>query len=237
MGAASKRRKAQVGPRKAPSQLQSVWAPEQRGGIVALMLFVAVAMDCWGADQSFEAASTSMTESIRAQFPYGTNSSLSAGKGGQVDGKNLPTTAPQTSPGIQSTGATLLRLKIESEDPLVRLPGFNVNAQRYSGLEYRLDQIDKSISREQSLSVPTNLDMKLNNDGILPSWISIGTDRETAEKRANDAYQRMQVLEMQRIIEVKLPFATPEERKRLKDERALLLDFSGPKYDFGHLRD
>ncbi len=217
--------------RVAPALPRSVWAPRQRAVIATLVVFVGVTLDCCAADQSFAAPATSMAASIRAQFPYGTNASPPAGGSGKINGQ---TTAIPTFPNVQSTGATLLRLKIEAEDPMVRLPGFNVKAQRYSNLEYQLDQIDKSISREQSLSVPTNLDMILNGDR-LPHWLSFGD--ETAEKRANDAYQRMQVLEMRRIIEIRLPSATPEERKRLKDERALLMDFSGPKYDFGHLRN
>ena len=233
MKAAFKRRSTQAAPGPRP---QSGWVPKRSGLVAALIVFMAGTKDGWAAAQSFEAPATTMTESIRAQFPSGTNSSPPAGESSAVNGQNLLATATQISPNVQSTGATLLRLKIESKDPLVRLPEFNVNTQRYPNLENRLDQIDQSISREQSLSVPTNLDMKLNSDGIIPSWISIGADKETAEKRANDADQRMQGLEMQRIIELKLPFATPEERKRLKDERDLLMDLSGPKYDFGHLK-
>jgi len=170
-----------------------------------------------------------MTEVIRSQFPYEKSSSLPAGENGQPDSKNPFMTATPGSTNAQSPGTASLRFKIEAEEPVVRLPGFNVNAQKYFDLEKRLDQIDRSIDREQLLSVPGRLDLFLNSKRILPPMIKFG--EETAEKRARDAHQRVQILEMQRTVGLGLLDTTPEARKRLKADQKFLHELSAPRFD------
>jgi hypothetical protein len=221
MRAASKRRSSRIGPAKS-------W-PKQSGLFVALTVFVAVAVDGRAADQSLGAPAASMTEIIRTQFPYEKNSTPPAGESGQVGRKNLAEVAAPASTNAQSPGTASLRFKMEAEQPVVRMPGFNVNAQKYSDWEKRLDQIDRSIDREQLLTVPGKLDLMLNGDRILPPMIKFG--EETAEKRARDASKRVQILEMQRSVGLGLLYATPEARKRLKADQKLLQELSAPRFD------
>jgi len=197
--------------------------------IAVLTIFVAVTVDGYAADQSFEALAPSLNASIRVPFPDQTNPSPPTGNSEHVGSKNLLGTATPSFPDIPLTGNTSLGFKIKPEEPVVRLHGFNVNAQRYSSLEKRLDQIDKSISREQVLSVPDKLDLLLNSGKILPRLILFGD--ETAEKRAHDAYFRIQVLEMQRNVGLGLLSATPETRKRLKADQKFLTELSAPRFD------
>jgi hypothetical protein len=198
-------------------------------GVVVLAIFVAATVNGYAADQSFETLTPSLDASIRAPFPDATNPSLTNGNSGQIDSKNLLETTTPAFPTVQWTGNTSIRFKTEPEEPVVRLPGFNVDAQGYSNLEYRLDQIDRSISREQLLSVPGKLDLMLNGGKILPRWIVFG--EETAGKRARDAYFRMQILEMQRTVGLGLLSATPEEKKRLKADQKLLHELSANNLD------
>ncbi|HEV8073788.1 MAG TPA: hypothetical protein VGP21_06615, partial [Opitutaceae bacterium] len=171
MRAASKPRSARVGPGK---------ARQKHALIVALTIFVAVTVDEYAADQSFEALAPSLNSSIRAPFPDQANSSPPAGNSAQVDRKNPMGTATPSFLDIQLKGNTSLGFKSKPEEPVVRLPEFNVTAQGYSNLEHQLNQIDKSIAHEQSLSVPDKLDLMLNGGKILPRWIVFG--EETAGK-------------------------------------------------------
>jgi hypothetical protein len=221
MGAASNPRRARVGTAKA--------RPKQKGFIVTLAILVAATLNGYAADQSFDALTPALTGSIRTPFLSETNSSLPAGNRGQVDSKNLLETTTPAFPSVQLTGTPALRFKVKPEDSVVRLPGFNVNAQKYSDLEKRLDQIDRSIDREQLLSIPDKLDLMLNSDKILPRWIVFG--EETAEKRARDAYKRVQILEMQRTVGLGLLYTTPETRKRLKADQKFLTELSAPAFD------
>jgi hypothetical protein len=197
--------------------------------IVVLAVMVSITVGGYAADQSFDALKPSLTGSIRTPFPDATNSGLPAGKNGQVDLKNLMETTAPAFRNVQWTGSTALRFKIKPDEPIVRLPEFDVKAQGYSNLERQLDQIDKSISREQVLSVPDKLDLVLNSGKILPRLISFGD--ETAEKRARDAYGRMQILGMQRNVGLGLLYATPEARNRLKADQKFLKELSAPRFD------
>jgi len=68
-------------------------------------------------------------------------------------------------------------------------------------------------------------------------FVVFNLGHESAEKRANDASRRMQALEMRRIIEVRLPFATPEEKKQLEEDRQLLEELSVHKEIEDSFRD
>jgi hypothetical protein len=190
--------------------LQLVWAPKRNGAVAALAIFAAAVADCSAADQPAQAPAADTSALIRAQFPYGAN----------------------TSPPVvknSAKAATPLRGQPARPEAMIHLPEFRVSGQRYSDLQIRLNQIDRSIRVEQLQSVPSKLDTILNNDrasklGLGFAIFSFG--HETSEKRANDASHRMQALEMRRIIEVRLPFATPEEKKQLEADRQLLEELS-----------
>lgn len=221
MRAASKPRRARVGSGKV--------RPKPKDFIAALTIFVAATVNGYAADQSFDALTPALTGSIRTPYPSETNSSLPAGNNGQVDGRNLLETTTPVFPSVQLTGTPALRFKVKPEEPVVRLPGFNVDAQKYSDLEKHLDQIDRSIDREQLLSVPGRLDMVLNSKRIISPMIKFG--EETAEKRARDAYKRVRILEMQRTVGLGLLYTTPETRKRLKADQKFLTELSTPPFD------
>ncbi|HTB80199.1 MAG TPA: hypothetical protein VK717_04855 [Opitutaceae bacterium] len=201
--------------------LQLVWAPKRNGAVAVLAISAAVAAVCPAADQPAQAPAADTSALIRAQFPYGTNTSLPVVK------NSARTAAP-------------LHVQTERQEAMVQLPEFKVNAQRYSDLEIRLNQIDRSIRAEQLQSVPSKLDTALNNDRA--SKFSLGFSafsfgHETSEKRANDATRRMQALEMRRIIEIRLPSATPEEKKQLEEDRQLLEELSVHKDTEDSFRD
>jgi hypothetical protein len=221
MRAVSKRRGVRVGRGKEPRK--------PGGFVVALTIFVAATMDGYATDQTLGAPATSMNAGSPARLSNGTNSSPPAGESSHNDSKNLVPPATPAITDVQWTGNKSLVFKTEPEEPVVLLPEFNVKAQGYSGLEQRLDQIDRGIDREQTLSVPDKLDLLLNSGKILPRLISLG--EETAEKRARDAYNRMQILEMQRSIGLGLLYATPAVRKQLKADQELLKELSAPRFD------
>lgn len=190
--------------------LQLVWAPKQNGAVAALMVFAMATAAAFAADQPAPAPAADTSALIRAQFPYGANTNPPVAK------NSAKTAAP-------------LHPQTERQEAMVHLPEFRVSGQRYSDLQIRLNEIDRSIRAEQLQSVPSKLDTILNNDRI--SKFSMGfavfnLGHESAEKRAHDAARRMQALEMRRIIEVRLPFATPEEKRQLEEDRQLLEELS-----------
>jgi hypothetical protein len=197
--------------------------------ITGLAVFLAVTMEGNAADQSLVAPAGNMSAVLRAQFPYETKSSQPPGGSGQVDRKNFLEATTPAFPAIQARGTPSLHFEFPAKYPIIRLPEFDVNAQKYSNLEKRLDRIDRGIDREQLLSVPDKLDMVFNSGKILPRLISFGTD--TAEKRAHDAYFRMQVMEMRRTVGLGLLSATPEARERLKADQKFLQELSGARLD------
>lgn len=192
--------------------LQPVWAPKRHGAVAALAIFAALAAVCHAAGQPAQAPAADTSALIRAQFPYGANTSPPAEK------NSVKAAAP-------------LHAQPARQEAMVHLPEFRVSGQRYSDLQIRLNQIDRSIRAEQLQSAPSKLDTLLNNDrtSLHAGFVVFGFGHETSEKRANDAARRMQALEMRRIIEVRLPFATPEEKKRLEEDRQLLEELSTHK--------
>jgi hypothetical protein len=205
--------------------------PRQGVLTATLIVFAAVAMNCSAADQSPETPSASTSELIRADFPYNTDSNLPVGKSRDVGDKNFMKTAAPVAPTGQPSETT--GFNVRSEGSVVRLPEFKVSAQKYTDLKSRLDQIDESISREESRTTPTKMDLILSGEKgtkfLRKFLVSFGD--ETAEKRARDANQKIEIFEMQRIIEIQLPFATPEDRKRLEADRESLKELSAHKLD------
>lgn len=190
--------------------LQPVWAPKRNGAVAALAIFAAVAAICSAADQPAPAPAADTSALIRAQFPYGANT---------------------TPPVVKNSAKTAapLHTQTERQEAIVHLPEFKVSGQRYSDLQIRLNEIDRSIRAEQLQSIPSKLDTILNNDRASKfsmGFVVFNLGHESAEKRANDAAHRMQALEMRRIIEVRLPFAIPEEKKQLEADRQLLEELS-----------
>jgi hypothetical protein len=219
---------------------QPVW-PSRRNEIIAALVIFATATYCCAANQPAQAPSTDASALIRAQFPYGTNTTQPAGESSNAGDKNSLKAPNPIAPAGQTPGPAPFQAQTERQEPMVRLPEFKVSAQRYSDLQNRLDQIDRDIRAQQLQSVPSKLDTILNNDRtskIGLGFVSFSFGHDTAESRANEAARRMQALEMRRIIEVRLPFASPEEKKQLEQDRRILEELSvykEPEDSFGNL--
>jgi len=202
--------------------------PRRKPGLAAAALFAALLAT--GATAAQTSATPSVISAvIRSDFPYQSEPSPPAKDNRAVKAPAFQKPETLPAPALQWKDSAPPAAK----GPVVPLPEFPVTAEKFLPLGNRLDQIDSSIRREESRATPSRLDLILSGDKgsefLRKFLVSFGD--ETAEKRAHDASQRIEVLEMQRLVELELPFAAPAEKKRLKADQAALKELSAHKLD------
>ena len=213
-------------------------AAARTGCLAALAVFAAAAAAGAAADQT-SAPPESVSAVIHADFPYEMKAGSLAMEGPNAGVQSFQKTGPLSTPALAWKDLSPPAAKTGTPQPVVSLPRFTVTAQKLPPLWNRLDQIDESIVHEESFTVPNRADLFLNSDrasNFLQKFL-VSFGRETAQKRARDASKRIEVLEMQRIVEIGLHSSSSADRQRLQDDRAALKELGAQKLDQSSFSD